>query len=58
MKYLTKKALKAEPDEFPGYSKYERSDNDNYRNGYNSKIVKTDVGEVEISTPRDRKSEF
>ena len=51
-------ALEAELEEFLGYSKYERSENDNYRNGYTLKTVKTDVGEVEIKTPRDRKGEF
>jgi len=51
-------SLEAELEEFLGYSKYERSENDNYRNGYTLKTVKTDVGEVEIKTPRDRKGEF
>ena len=51
-------ALEAELEEFLGYSKYERNENDNYRNGYTTKIVKTDVGEVEINNPRDRKGEF
>jgi len=51
-------ALEAELEEFLGYSKYERYENDNYRNGYIPKIVKTDLGEVEIRTPRDRKGEF
>jgi len=50
--------LEAELEEFLGYSKYERSEKDNYRNGYISKTVKTDIGEVEIRTPRDRKGEF
>ncbi|RMD47405.1 MAG: IS256 family transposase, partial [Aquificota bacterium] len=34
-------ALEAELEEFLGYSKYERTDVDNYRNGYTSKTVKT-----------------
>ena len=51
-------ALEAELEEFLGYSKYKRSNNDNYRNGYLTKTVKTDVGEVEIKTPRDRKGDF
>ncbi len=51
-------ALEAELEEFLGYSKYERSENDNCRNGHIPKIVKTDLGEVEIRTPRDRKGEF
>ncbi len=36
-------ALEAELEEFLGYSKYERNENDNYRNGYTTKIVKTDI---------------
>lgn len=51
-------ALEAEIEEYLGYSKYQRSYNENSRNGYNSKTVKTDSGEVEINVPRDRKSEF
>jgi transposase-like protein len=51
-------ALEAELDEFLGYPKYDRTDSDNYRNGYSSKTVKTDIGEVEINTPRDRKGQF
>ena len=51
-------ALETELEEFLGYSKYERTGKDNYRNGYIPKTVKTDVGEVEIKTPRDRKGEF
>ena len=51
-------ALEAELEEFLGYSKYERSENNNYRNGYTPKTVKTDIGEVEINTPRDRNGEF
>ena len=53
-----KEALESELEEFLGYSKYERVDSDNSRNGYISKTVKTAVGEVEIETPRDRKGEF
>lgn len=48
-----------------GYEKQNRrSDNveegvsKNYRNGYSKKTVKTQLGEVEISIPRDRKGEY
>lgn len=51
-------ALEAEIEEYLGYSKYQRSDNESSRNGYSSKTVKTDSGEVELNVPRDRKSEF
>jgi transposase-like protein len=53
-----REALESELEEFLGYSKYERGEKDNYRNGYISKTVKTAVGEVEIETPRDRNGEF
>lgn len=50
--------LEAELDE--GYSRYDyRSrETDNYRNGQSSKKLKTSLGDLEISTPRDRKSKF
>ena len=53
-----KEALEAELEEFLGYSKYERTDSNNSRNGYISKTVKTAAGEIEIETPRDRKGDF
>ena len=53
-----KEALEAELEDFLGYSKYQRTDSDNSRNGYISKTVKTAAGEVEIETPRDRKGDF
>jgi len=51
-------ALEAELEEFLGYSRHQRSENENSRNGYTSKTVRTETGEVEIEVPRDRKSEF
>jgi len=53
-----REALEAELEEFLGYKKYERSDTENYRNGYNSKTIKTSSGPLEIKVPRDRKAEF
>jgi len=41
-----------------GYEKSERSNNDDYRNGYKSKTVKSSIGEVELEVPQDRKSTF
>ena len=41
-----------------GYEKSRRSDNDDYRNGYKSKTVKSSIGEVKIEVPQDRKSSF
>lgn len=62
MKELQKRGieqfLEAEMDEHLGYSKSQLSENDNSRNGHGRKKVKTSLGEVEISVPRDRDSSF
>ena len=52
--------LEAELDEELGYSKYDyrNKETDNSRNGHSSKKLKTSFGDVEVSTPRDRKGEF
>ncbi len=41
-----------------GYSKYNQSDAQNARNGYNTKNLITKNGAVEIEVPRDRNSSF
>jgi Transposase and inactivated derivatives len=53
-----KTMLDAEMNEHLGYENYERSDNDNSRNGTKSKTVRSKYGELEIDVPQDRKSEF
>lgn len=52
--------LEAELDDQLGYSRYDykNKDTDNSRNGYSSKTLRTSFGDVEVSVPRDRKSEF
>ena len=57
---IIKSMLEAEMDEHLGNNKYKHEDNkqDNYRNGYSKKKVKSNMGELEIEIPRDRKSEF
>jgi transposase-like protein len=50
--------MEAEIDDHPGYEKSERSDNDDYRNGYKPKTVQSSIGEVEIEVPQDRKSTY
>lgn len=52
--------LEADLDEELGYSKYDfrNKKTDNSRNGHSSKKLKTSFGDVEVSTPRDRKGEF
>ena len=53
-----KEMMEAEMDDHLGYEKSERSDNDDYRNGYKTKTVKSSIGEVELEVPQDRKSTF
>lgn len=52
--------LEAELEEELGYSKYDyrNKQTDNSRNGYTEKTLKTSLGDMEITIPRDRKSEF
>jgi transposase-like protein len=60
-KQVLQEVLEVEMDELVGHEKYERvgeSERTNYRNGYNRKTVKSQLGEVEMSVPRDRKGEF
>ena len=45
-------------DSHLGYSKSERSDNKDYRNGYKNKTISGNFGELEISVPQDRQSSF
>ena len=53
-------ALDAELENELGYSKYDykNKQTDNSRNGYSSKTVQSNMGEMEIQVPRDRNSEF
>ena len=53
-----KEMMEAEMDDHLGYQKSERSDNDDYRNGYKSKQVNSSYGSVTIDVPQDRKSTF
>ena len=55
---IIKKMMEAEMEEHLGYEKSGRSGNDDYRNGYKSKTVKSSIEEVELEAPQDRKSSF
>ena len=46
-----KKMLEAEMDDHLGYGKYERSEDDNYRNGTKPKRVRSKYGEFEVDVP-------
>lgn len=52
--------LEGELESELGYSKYDyrNKETDNSRNGHTSKRLKSSMGEVEISVPRDRKGDF
>ena len=59
-KDVLQEALEAEMDEALGYCKYGTTskNNDNSRNGYSKKTIKTELGPVELNIPRDRNGEF
>ena len=53
-----KEMMEAEMDDHLGYEKSERSDSDDYRNGYKQKQVNSSYGSITIDVPQDRKSTF
>ena len=57
-KLTVETALNAELTEHLGHEKNARKNGSNARNGYSSKTVLSDDGEIEITTPRDRDGTF
>ncbi|NLY63411.1 MAG: IS256 family transposase [Alcaligenaceae bacterium] len=57
-KITVEAALNAELDEHLGYERHQCSGNTNSRNGYTAKTVKTEDGQFELNTPRDRDGSF
>jgi transposase-like protein len=57
---VLQESLEAEMDESLGYGKYDSIEktNDNSRNGYSKKTVKTELGPVQLNIPRDRNGDF
>lgn len=53
-----KEMMETEMDDHLGYEKSERSDNDNYRNGYKRNQINSRYGSMEIEVLQDRKSIF
>ena len=53
-----KEMMEAEMDNHLGYEKSQRSDSDDYRNGYKEKQVNSSYGSMKIEVPHDRKSTF
>ena len=57
-KITVEAALNAELDDHLSYSKHKNSASDDSCNGYSTKTVKTEDGQFELSTPRDRDGSF
>ena len=53
-----KEMMETEMNDHLGYSKSERSNSDDYRNGYKTKQVNSSYGSMEIEVPQDRKSTY
>ena len=53
-----KEMMEAEMDDHLGYGKSERSDSDDYRNGYKTKRINSSYGSMDIQVPQDRRSTF
>lgn len=53
-----KEMLEVEMDDHLGYDPYERSENQNSRNGYKQKQIRSKYGEATINVPQDRESSF
>lgn len=50
--------LQAEINSHLGYEKYRHGDRENYRNGYKTKKIQSNYGDLEIDIPQDRNSTF
>ena len=57
-KVTVERALNAELDDHLGYDKHEPSNNSNSRNGTSRKTLRTEDGQFELDTPRDREGTF
>ncbi len=58
IKAVLERGLQAELTDHLGYDKHQRSDGSNSRNGTTPKLLATEVGEVQLATPRDRDGSF
>ena len=57
-KITVEAALNAELDDHLGYQKHEHSANQNSRNGHTRKTLRTEDGQFELCTPRDRDGSY
>ncbi|WP_206458420.1 transposase, partial [Anaerovorax sp. IOR16] len=60
MSVLLEGSLEGELEDELGYSKYDyrNKETDNSRNGYSSKIMHTNYGDMNVAIPRDRNGEY
>jgi transposase-like protein len=60
MKQVVESSLEGELDEELGYTRYDyrNKETENSRNGFSKKTVHSDMGDMEISVPRDRNGDF
>ncbi len=58
LKEVYQAASEVELTEHLGYEKHSKSNNSNYRNGYNQKTLKSKYGNIDVKIPRDRDSTF
>lgn len=57
-KVAVEAALNGELDAHLGYEKHQKSPTTNSRNGHTTKTLKTEDGEFQLNTPRDREGSF
>jgi transposase-like protein len=64
-KDVLQQVMECELDNKLGYEKSERvsenvevAESKNYRNGYSKKTIKSQLGEVQVKIPRDRKGDY
>ena len=60
-KRMIEKAMEAEMDNYIGYEKHQRTPGEptsNYRNGKSKKTISTEIGNIPIDIPRDRKGGY
>ncbi|WP_198300934.1 transposase [Cellvibrio sp. PSBB006] len=57
-KVAVEAALNGELDVHLGYEKHQKSTSTNSRNGHTTKTLKTEDGEFQLNTPRDREGSF
>ena len=58
LKEIYQTATEVELTDYLGYDKNTKSNNTNYRNGYNKKTLKSKYGEFDVEIPRDRDGSF